>query len=218
MTTIRSLLPALLALSLTGSVPAAELPSEQSMLDVLASGADIHEKARACQELAVVGGPKSVPALAALLDQEHLAAYARSGLESIKDHSAGEALRKALPTLKGRLLAGAVNSLGVRRDTAAVPDLQKLALDPKRKVQSEALASLGMIGSAEAAETIQKVLADGPAKLRVPAGHAALVAAGHLASAGQPDAARKLLAGVIKALPSGNISAAAKRQVAAVAG
>ena len=119
MTTIRSLLPALLALSLTGSVPAAELPSEQSMLDVLASGADIHEKARACQELAVVGGPKSVPALAALLDQEHLAAYARSGLESIKDHSAGEALRKALPTLKGRLLAGAVNSLGVRRDTAA---------------------------------------------------------------------------------------------------
>ncbi len=186
--------------------------SNRALLAVLSSEAGMHEKARACQELAVVGGPMSVPALAALLGDEHLAAYARSGLEIINDPGAGEALRNALPKLNGRLLAGAVNSLGVRREVAAVPDLQKLALNPKRGVAPEALASLGMIGNPEAAKTITKILTDGPAKLRVPAAHAALVAAGHLAADGKPAPARELLESVIRALPPGNITAAAKRQ------
>ena len=124
MIAIRSLIPALLVFALAGSGPAAETKTtESAALAVLASEAGVHEKARACQQLAVVGGPAAVPALASLLDHEPLADYARSGLEAIQDPAAGEALRKALPRLKGRLLAGAVNSLGVRRDTAAVPDL-----------------------------------------------------------------------------------------------
>ncbi|MBI4623157.1 MAG: hypothetical protein HY736_08065, partial [Verrucomicrobia bacterium] len=81
MIAIRSPIPALLILSLAGSGTAAETP-EAEALAVLASGAGVHEKARACQELAVVGGSASVPALAALLDHEHLADYARSGLEA----------------------------------------------------------------------------------------------------------------------------------------
>jgi len=217
MIAIRFLIPALLVFALAGSGPAAETKTtESAALAVLASEAGVHEKARACQQLAVVGGSAAVPALAELLDHEPLADYARSGLEAIQDPAAGEALRKALPRLKGRLLAGAVNSLGVRRDTAAVPALQKLALNPQSGVASEALASLGMIGTSEAAKTLHKVLTDGPADLRIPAAHAALVAAAQLAKDGNLAAARILLDRVVRTLPPGLLPSAAQRQAAAL--
>jgi HEAT repeat protein len=212
---MRSLIPAVAALALTHSGGAA-IATESAALAVLASDAGLKAKARACQELGDVGGKASVAPLAALLDQEHLADYARSGLEGIKDPSAGRALRDALGKLNGRYLAGAVNSLGVRREVAAVPDLQKLALDPKRGVAAEALASLGMIGNADAAKTLQKVLADGPADLRLPAAHASLVAATLLAKERNVAAARSLLDGVVRAQLPGHVVTAAKTQAAAL--
>ena len=212
---IRSLLPTLMAIALAGPIVAA-VSSESAALAVLASDAGLSEKARACQELGDFGGPKSVAPLAALLNKEHLADYARSGLEGIKDASAGVALRKALLTLEGRFLAGAVNSLGVRREVAAVPDLQKLALDAKRGVAAEAIASLGMIANRDAAKTLQHVLTGGPADLRVPAAHAALVAAAHLAKDRNVTGARELLDSVVKALPPGQLATVAQKQIAAL--
>jgi HEAT repeat protein len=212
---IRSLLPTLLVVALAVPVQGAAT-SESAALVVLASDAGLQEKARACQELGDFGGPKSVAPLAALLNTEHLADYARSGLEGIKDPSAGRALRKALPTLEGRFLAGAVNSLGVRREIAAVPELQKLALDPKRGVAEEAVASLGLIANRDAAKTLQQVLASGPAELRVPAAHAALVAAAQLAKDGQVAGARELLDSIVKALPPGQLATVAQNQIAAL--
>jgi HEAT repeat protein len=214
MISTRSLIPALLALTLAGCVTTPPHPKATSALAVLASNASLQEKARACQELGDFGGPSAVPALASLLDQEHLADYARSGLEGIQDPSAGKALRQALERLNGRFLAGAVNSLGVRREVAAVPDLEKLALDPKRSVAAEALASLGMIGTTEAAKTIQTVLTGGPADLREPAAHAAFTAAAQLAKDGDRAAARKLLESVIRALPPGHLTKVAQAQLA----
>lgn len=215
MIAIRSLTPVLLISLFARSGVAAESP-ENAALAVLASDAGLHEKARACQELAVVGGPASVPALAALLNQEHLADYARSGLEAIADPAAGTALRKALPGLNGRLLAGAVNSLGVRREIAAVPELQRLALDPRRGVASEAVASLGMIGTPEAAKTLEKVLTEGPAELRIPAAHASFLAASQLAKDRNPAAARRLLELVGRTLPPGHVATVAQNQAAAL--
>lgn len=218
MPALRPLVPCLLALALAGSGRAAEAPEapEAAPLAVLAANAGVHEKARACQQLAVVGSPAAIPALAALLDQEPLADYARSGLETIQDPAAGEALRNALPKLDGRLLAGVVNSLGVRRDTAAVPALQKLARDPKSGVASEALASLGMIADPEAAKTLRAVLTSGPAELRVPAAHAALAAAAQLAKAGKPAAARELLDDIVLGLPPGLLPTVARGHAAAL--
>jgi HEAT repeat protein len=209
---IRSLLPTLLVMALAVPVQGA-VTSESAALAVLASDAGLQEKARACQELGDFGGPKAVAPLAALLNTEHLADYARSGLEGIKDPSAGAALRKALPTLEGRYLAGAVNSLGVRRDTAAVPDLQKLALDPKRGVAAEAISSLGLIANRDATQTLQKVLGGGPAELRVPAAHAAIMAAALIAKEGNAAVARDLLESVVKALPPGQLATVAKNQI-----
>jgi HEAT repeat protein len=216
MISIRSLIPAVLALVLAGCVTTPPHPKATAALAVLTSSASLQEKARACQELGDFGGPSAVPALAALLDQEHLADYARNGLEGIQDPSAGKALRQALDRLNGRYLAGAVNSLGVRRELAAVPDLQKLALDSQRGVASEALASLGLIGTTEAAKTLQTVLTGGPADLRVPAAHAAFLAAAQLAKDGDRAAARKLLESVSSALPPGHLTKVAQSQIAAL--
>ena len=221
MNVIRSLLPVVVVSVLAGCATAPTSPPspvETAALAVLASDAGLREKARACQELGDFGGPASVQALAALLGKEHLADYARSGLEGIKDPSAGEALRAALPTLEGRYLAGVVNSLGVRRDTAAVPALQKLALDPKRGAAEAAIASLGMIATPAAAKTLQTILVSGPAALRVPAAHAALVAAEQLVRDGNTTAARAVLNAVVQALPPGHLATAANNRVAALSG
>ena len=109
-----------------------------------------------------------------------------------------------------------MNSLGVRREVAAVPELQKLALDPKRGVAEEAIASLGMIANRDATKTLQQVLADGPADLRVPAAHASLVAAAQLAKDGNVAGARELLGAVVKALPPGQLATVAQTQIAAL--
>lgn len=221
MNVIRSLLPVVVVSVLAGCATAPTSPPspvETAALAVLASDAGLREKARACQELGDFGGPASGPALAALLGKEHLADYARSGLEGIKDPSAGEALRAALPTLEGRYLAGVVNSLGVRRDTAAVPALQKLALDPKRGAAEAAIASLGMIATPAAAKTLQTILASGPSTLRVPAAHAALVAAEQLVRDGNTTAARAVLNAVVQALPPGHVATAANDRVATLSG
>ena len=216
---IRSLLPVVLLIALAGcsAIPEAkQSPVESAALAVLASDAGLNEKARACQELGDFGGPKSVAPLAALLNKEYLADYARSGLEGIKDSSAGVALRNALPALEGRYLAGVVNSLGVRREVAAVPDLQKLALDPKRVVAEEAIASLGMIANRDATTTLEKVLSGGPAELRMPAAHASLLASAQLAKDGNVSGARELLDSVVKALPLSQLATVAKNQAAAL--
>jgi len=60
----------------------------KELVAILQSEAPLFEKARACQQLGEIGTREAVPALAKLLSDEHLSAYARSGLEGIPDASA----------------------------------------------------------------------------------------------------------------------------------
>jgi HEAT repeat protein len=189
--------------------------SEAAALAALA-GDDVHEKARACQELVSVGTPAAVPALAALLGHEQLSDYARSALEGINDPTATAALRQALGTVKGRQRAGVINSLGVKRDATVVPALQQLALDPSSGFATDAIASLGLIANADATKTLLKILADGPADLKTPAAHAALMAAESLGKSGKAKEARPLLDAVVRAFPEGHLPGVAKKLAAAL--
>jgi HEAT repeat protein len=184
--------------------------SEESQLAILKSDAPPHDKAVACHKLVYVAGPKSVAPLAAMLGDEVMSDYARSGLEAIEDPSASQALIDALPKLKGRLLAGAVNSLGVRREGKAVEPLQKLATEPSSEVRSEAIASLGMIATPEVVPTLKSGLEAGP-ELRTASGHASLIAVGNLRADGEAEAAADLLKTIMTAFPDGPIHDAAKR-------
>ena len=145
-------LPAILAgCALTAGAAAGggDLEKTQKLVAVLQSQAPLFDKARACQRLGEIGSKEAVPALAGLLADEHLSAYARSGLEGIPDPSAAAALRTALGTVKGGLLAGVINSLGVLRDSEAVGALRPLAEDPASGVAKEALLALGRIATAD---------------------------------------------------------------------
>jgi HEAT repeat protein len=178
--------------------PAAENQAEktQKLIAVLQSGAPFFDKARACQQLGEFGDREAVPFLAALLADEHLSAYARSGLEGIPDPSAAAALRTATATLKGNQLAGVVNSLGVLRDPQAVGLLKKFAADPASGPAREALLALGRIGTVEAVATILQVLAKGPETRRDDAAAACLLAAEKRLADGQTAAAVTLYDGV----------------------
>lgn len=206
MKSLRLLLLSLLSLGIS-SMTLAEEWDEASALAVLAS--DTQMKARACQALAVVGGPDSVPALAALLGSQELAAYARTALEVIDDPSADEALRAALPQLSGRLLSGVVTSLGVRADEAAVPALQELASHPDISVAKSAITALARIGTDEALSTVVASLNRGPSALRISAAHATLAAAESKARNGNNKLADQLLESVSSAVVPDYIKEAA---------
>jgi HEAT repeat protein len=108
-------------------------------------GASVYAKAKACQQLAIVGDKAAVPALAALLTDPRLSHYARFGLEPIPDPSVDEALRAALAKVKGRPLVGVINSIGRRKDTKALDALAKLRHNTDSEVAQAAEAALARI-------------------------------------------------------------------------
>jgi hypothetical protein len=157
----------------------------KTLIGVLGSDAPTFEKVRACQQLAERGDAAAVPALAALLADEKLATYARSALEATADPSVGAALRDALGRLHGPSLAGAINSLGARRDAQAVAALQRLAGDEKAGVAEQSLAALGRIATPEAVATLRETLARAKGATRLAAADAAMTAAARLAETKQ---------------------------------
>jgi HEAT repeat protein len=160
---------------LGASVDAADSSKDSAkLITVLQSNATLYEKARACQQLGEIGNRDAVPALAALLPDPQLNAYARSGLEGIPDPAAATALREAAAKLKGPLLAGVINSLGVLRDQQAVELLSKMASAPTSGVVSEALLALGNISSPESIRIVQHTLTNGSESFRSEAAAACL--------------------------------------------
>jgi len=121
------------------------------------------EKALACKRLAIYGDATAVPALAALLGDEQLAAWARIALEAIPDRAADRALRDAAERLQGKLLVGVLNSIGVRRDAAAIRLLARKLKDADPEVAAAAAIALGRIGDTRAASVLEKNLAVAPA-------------------------------------------------------
>jgi hypothetical protein len=70
-----------------------------------------------CEMLALVGTPKSVAVLAPMLRDPKTAEAARYAVQAIPGEEAASALRSALGALTGRLKAGLIGSIAVRRDT-----------------------------------------------------------------------------------------------------
>ncbi|MBL8295356.1 MAG: HEAT repeat domain-containing protein, partial [Bryobacterales bacterium] len=116
------------------------------------------QKAKACMRIGELGAKEAVPALAALLGNEHMGMYARYGLEPIADPSADQALRSALTKLKGNLLIGVINSIGKRRDAKAGPALARMMYDADVEVARAAASALGRIGGLSARKDLLTAL------------------------------------------------------------
>ena len=97
--------------------------------------------------------------LAKLLGDEQLASWSRIALEAIPGEAADESLRKAAGSLKGKLLVGVINSIGVRRDAGAVELLVGAIGGKDADVASAAAVALGKIGNAAAAKSLRPKLA-----------------------------------------------------------
>ena len=185
-----------LPLLFVSAVTADELfnTNEAELIEVLKTG-EPGAKAIACKKLAVFGTKDSVPLLAPLLEDEQLASWARVALEVIDDPAADAALRDSLAKTKGTLAIGAINSLGVRDDVTAAPQLQKalaagVAANDAELVDAAAWA-LGKIGTAEAIAALQAhVKHESPAVRNAAAQGLILAAEGLLAGGKSAEAAK----------------------------
>jgi hypothetical protein len=121
------------------------LPAGKAVAIVENANASTYARAKACQRLAVIGGGRAVRAVAPLLTDPQLSHYARTALETNPDTTANDALRGALPKVKGTLLVGVINSIGTRRDTEAIAALEKLRHDSDVEVVLAADAALARI-------------------------------------------------------------------------
>jgi len=112
-----------------------------------------------CRKLGVIGTEESVATLAAMLTEKATSDIepsdiARYALERISGPVVDEALRKALDKTSGNVKAGIINSLGVRRDAKSVGTLRGLILDSDAQIAAAAIAALGQIADAAAAEAL----------------------------------------------------------------
>jgi len=156
------------------------------------TGSSEYQKAKACQRIGELGAKEAVPALSALLGDEHLSAYARYGLEPIGDASAADALRAALSKLKGNLLIGVINSIGKRRDSKASPMLVRMIYHSGGEVAPAAVAALGSIGGSTSAKELRTALAKTTGTTRAAVADAALVCTERLLEEGKRDDALAL--------------------------
>ncbi len=192
-------LAALLSAPLHAQQPPPAEGDEAQLVAVLqSSDARLFDKAKACQQFAVIGTKKAVPVLAGLLDDEQLSHYARFGLEPIADPAVDEALREAAGKLRGGLLVGVINSIGVRRDGEAVDLLKELLGAPELATAKAAAAALGRIATPEAIDLLRGALADA-AELRPAVADACLTAADTLMGQGNNAQAAALFQALEKA-------------------
>jgi HEAT repeat protein len=152
------------------------------------------QKAKACQRAGELGPRAAVPALSALLSNEHLSTYERYGLEPIADPSVDDALRAGLSKLNGNFLIGVINSIGKRRDAKAGPALARMIYDAHGDVARAAAAALGSIGGVSSMQELQTALVKTKGMTRMAVADACLVCAERLLAEGKRDQALELYA------------------------
>lgn len=158
---------------------------EKELIALLQSDAPGANKALACKHLAVHGTANAVPELARLLENPQLASWSRIALEVIPGPEADAALRQATHSTTGLLLVGTINSIGVRRDAAAVELLIARLSDADAEVASAAAVALGRIGNAAAAKGLMPLLATAPAAVRPAIAEGAILCAESAVAAGK---------------------------------
>lgn len=132
--------------------------TEEQLIEQLRSESP-EAKAIACKQLSIYGSKAAVPELAKLLSDEHFSSWSRIALEAIPDPAADEALVEAAKSLKGELLVGTINSIGVRRSAGATDELAKRLKDDDEQVASAAAVALGKIGGEMATHALHQAFA-----------------------------------------------------------
>ena len=187
---------------------------ESELIAILKSNASIPQKCDACRQLRVVGTVKSVDALAALLGTERVGHAARYALEAMPYAEAGKALGDAMKKTSGTIKAGLIDSLGWRRDTAAVPLLIPLLKDSDSNIAVATASALGRIGNGDAVAALKAARRRGKPEVKKAVNEALLRCAESLLKAGKDSDAAKLYRDLMKSDVSSSIRIAAWRGLA----
>ncbi|HUW59435.1 MAG TPA: HEAT repeat domain-containing protein [Candidatus Bathyarchaeia archaeon] len=139
----------------------AQNSEEADLIARLSSDAPVAEKDAACHRLKEIGTTAAIPALAACLLDDALSHPARQALESMRSPEAGEALIAALDKTDGLNRVGIIDSLGLRREKSAVPELIPLLSDPDATTAGAAARALGRIGTEDVVEPLKGALNTG---------------------------------------------------------
>ena len=136
---------------------------ETRLAELAASDTDREARRLACRVLWIIGAERSLPVLVELLNDP---AHTDMACFALRNHPAPEvnkALLAALKKLDGPARIAVVNLLGDRRVAEAVPALSGLARAPDPTLAGAALASLGRIGSPQAAQALARMTEHGAA-------------------------------------------------------
>lgn len=160
---IRTFSPLAFAVSLSCSLfhcaaLANDITTEAGAISVLQSESSPQQKDAACVWLKRHGTAQSVPALAALLNDEQLSQSARYALESLPGPASEKALIAALAQTSGDLKAGIIHSLGVRADPRAIRALGELLTDTNGEIARASAVSLGDIATPAALKALERRL------------------------------------------------------------
>lgn len=182
---------------------------------LLASDATDAGKLFAAKQLHRIAGRKNVRALGRLLKEPKTAFYARYALEDIPGRAATKALCAAMKASSVSAKIGLINTLGNRRDPAAVTVLASMIGDDDPAIAEATIAALGKTGGAKAASVLKKSLSQ--ADKSSPRAHYAVLAdaclecAERLAAEGDKAEAVSLYRAVYETSASGPVKDAASR-------
>lgn len=197
--------------------PAKKDPLEQRMAGLLKDKLSPVAKEYICRKLALFGSSRSVPALAAMLDDHDLSEAARTTLQAMPCAESRAALRESLATLHGPRKLGVINSLGACRDIECVPKLTGLLDSSDDGIGAAAAAALGEIGSLEAAKALESAHSKAAEQLRANLADARLVCAEHLLASGRKSEASAIYSSLNDAKQPAQVQVAAKRGLLRVA-
>jgi HEAT repeat protein len=127
---------------------------ENAMAKALQSPGSPEGRKFLCQQLTVIGGEASVPALAGQLPDPQLVTVACTALAANPSSGAAKALRAALPSLSGPAKLQVINALGTRRDPEAVKPLAEVVKSDHGDVVAAALNALAKIGTPAARKAV----------------------------------------------------------------
>ncbi len=131
----------------------------------------------ACRALRLIGGPDSVPVLAALILKPETTDAARYALERIPGGEADQALLTVLEKAQGEIKRGIIFSIGERKSAAAVPAFERLAGGKDIPLAADAVKALGKVGGPDAVRALTAMLDKAGPQLKLEAASALLLAA-----------------------------------------
>lgn len=173
--------------------PAAREALESECIALLSADTPYPELFRAFRILTAIGSERSIEPLAALLENEDTAHFARHALEVMPYDEAGQALCDALASTSGETRVGIMSSLAARREAAATPALKALLTEDDIETAETAAYALGHIATDEAVEALTSAADSGVPEKRLAAQKGLLTAAQHRGGAASADIYQALL-------------------------